>query len=54
MDIAGMLTAATYGTVHVFVAFYGNQTRHQELLGKAMQRAVQTLGPIMGGIALET
>ena len=50
MDIVGTLTAATYGTAQAFVAFYGNQTRHVELLEKAMQRAVQTLGPIMDGI----
>ncbi|WBM80672.1 hypothetical protein KIV56_04545 [Cryobacterium breve] len=54
MDIVGMLTAATYGTVQAFVAFYGNQTRHVELLEKAMQRAVRTLGPIMDGIWSES
>ncbi|TFD09059.1 MULTISPECIES: hypothetical protein [unclassified Cryobacterium] len=50
MQIVGTLTAATYGTVQAFVAFYGNQTRHVELLEKAMRRAVQTLNPIMDGI----
>jgi hypothetical protein len=50
MDIVGTLAAATYGTAQAFVEFYGNQTRHEELLETAMRRSFQTLGPVMDGI----
>lgn len=52
MDMVGELTAATYGTVEKFAAFYGDQTRHVELLETAMQRAFRILVPIMDGTFL--
>jgi hypothetical protein len=50
VDIAGQLLAATYGTTRAFTAFYGDQTRHTELLETAMQRALRALSPIVGSI----
>ncbi|MGX5695720.1 hypothetical protein ACWKWP_05925 [Agromyces soli] len=50
MDMVGQLVAATFGTTQSFVAFYGDQTRHVELLETAMQRALRILVPIMNSI----
>jgi len=46
MDVVGQLTAATYGTMRTFVAFYGDQVRHIELLESAFQRALRALLPV--------
>jgi hypothetical protein len=50
MDMVGQLVAATIGTTQAFVAFYGNQTRHVELLETAMQRALRILVPIVDSV----
>ncbi|WP_136710129.1 hypothetical protein [Agromyces sp. H66] len=50
MDMVGHLVAATFGTTQAFVTFYGDQTRHVELLETAMQRALRILVPIMDSI----
>jgi hypothetical protein len=50
MNMVGELTAATYGTMRKFVTFYGEQTRHVELVETAMQRSIRILMPIMDGI----
>ena len=54
MNMVGELTAATYGTMRDFAAFYGNQTRHVELVETAMQRCLRILMPIMDDIFVES
>jgi hypothetical protein len=50
MDMVASLFAGAYGTTSTFVEFYGDQTRHRELLETAMQRALRTVMPIMDSI----
>lgn len=50
MDMVGQLVAGTYGTARAFVTFYGDQTRHGELLETAMQRALRSLEPVIESI----
>lgn len=50
VDLVGQLVAALYGTSSRFIRFYGNQTRHVELLDAAMQRALRALEPVNDSI----
>lgn len=49
-EMVGLLVAATYGTMSEFVSFYGDQTRHIELLEASMERAIRSLAPVLDQI----